>query len=106
MEPTVSEMIWEKAAVEPMLMRERRQVIMKVMMTELSGMFHPGFTCRRCQTSQQFTHGGRIIAAYMADEGGERQAIVSGKRPCLSRHGGDGADACRCDIDDQDGCHD
>jgi hypothetical protein len=35
-----------KAAVDPMLIKERRQVIMKVIRTALRGIFHPGLTYR------------------------------------------------------------
>jgi len=45
---TAKDPIALNAAVEPILMRERRQVITKVRRTALSGIFQPGLTCR-CQ---------------------------------------------------------
>lgn len=38
-----------KATVEPMLMSDSRQVMANVIITALSGMFHPGLTCVVCQ---------------------------------------------------------
>lgn len=43
-EATPNEAIALKAAVEPMLIRERRIVMSNEIMTELTGMFQPGFT--------------------------------------------------------------
>ena len=46
---TPREAIALKATVEPMLMRERRTVMMKETRTALRGMFQPGLTCSTCE---------------------------------------------------------
>ncbi len=52
------------ATVEPMLIKDRRDVITKVIRTELSGIFQPGLTCKE-----------EIMSAYaksMDNRGGGR----------------------------------
>ena len=45
MDTSAAEPMALKATVEPMLIRDKRQVMVKVIMTALRGMFQPGFTC-------------------------------------------------------------
>lgn len=45
-EVIVRETIANRATSEPILIRERRTVMTRETMTELSGMFHPGVTCQ------------------------------------------------------------
>lgn len=91
-----------KATVEPMLMRERRQVMVKVRRTALSGIFQPGLIYSLCQ--QHPSHSP--VNTYVGNEAGERQAVIASERPSLSRDCGNCADTSRCDVDDDDSRHD
>ena len=45
MDTNAAEPMALKVTVEPMLINDKRQVIVKVIKTALRGMFQPGFTC-------------------------------------------------------------
>ena len=99
------------AAVEPILIRDRRAVMVKVIRTALRGMFQPGLTYKeeRVSVYVKMMDNGNYegqAGTYICNEGGKWQSLVSSEGPGLARCGSYGANAGRGDIDNENGGHD
>lgn len=92
-----------KAAVLPILIRERRLVMRNVMRTAFKGIFQPGLIYARQSFLFSKLQSGWT---YMRDKIGEGNSAISSKRPQLTRDSSQGADDRRCDVDDHNRYHD
>lgn len=79
-----SEVMMLKAIVDPIMMRARRAVKMRVTMTALSGISQPGRTFQSLVTLQNI-----VLTTYSGQKFGEGQTAVARKGKELARGRGD-----------------
>lgn len=112
-EATPKEAIALKAAVEPMLIKDRRIVTTNETMTAFTGTFQPGFTCSKPVSQSRSAGEARANnqkkeenkKAYMRQESRIRHSSISCKSKELAGGRGNIADGATNGQDDENRCH-
>lgn len=112
-EATPNEAMALKAAVEPMLIKDRRIVITNETMTAFTGTFQPGLTCSKTVSCYPWlwkagaipTRGKERTKTHMRQEIRKRHPSIPRKSKELARCRGNITDGAADGQDDENRCH-